>query len=30
MSTLLPVEFTWTGDAMQPLGRFRGLCDRSS
>ncbi|BAQ49468.1 hypothetical protein [Methylobacterium aquaticum] len=28
MSTLLPVEFTWTGDAMQPLGRFRGLCDR--
>ncbi|UHC16034.1 hypothetical protein LRS73_26745 [Methylobacterium currus] len=28
MSALLPVEFIWTGDAMQPLGRFRGLCDR--
>lgn len=28
MSALLPVEFAWTGDAMQPLGRFRGLCDR--
>ena len=28
MSALLPVEFIWTGDAMQPLGRFSGLCDR--
>ncbi|MGE7415857.1 hypothetical protein [Methylobacterium tarhaniae] len=28
MSALLPVEFTWTGDAMQPAGRFTGLCDR--
>lgn len=28
MSAMLPVEFAWTGDAMQPLGRFRGLCDR--
>lgn len=28
MSALLPVSFTWDGEHMVPLPRFRSLCDR--
>jgi len=28
MTEIAPVVFTWDGDAMVPLDRFRGLCDR--